>query len=128
MLKEGDYYVGDLGCVLPNDDLRHLFAWSRDGVLTTGYKVVEESAKRCGDGNPDVYWIASLPSKQGTMYAKDSTPWGFDWGCFGVLPWKWVSCSGEYENNKITFTEPFECSSNEDVIKIGHLQFTFNPK
>ena len=56
-LKSGTYYVGDLGFVLPNDDLRHLFAWNRDGALSTGYKVVEESAKIASDGNFDIYWI-----------------------------------------------------------------------
>ena len=127
-LKAGTYYVGDLGFVLPSDDLRMLFAWNRDGVLTTGYKVVEESAKQAGNNNPDVYWIAKLINKQGTLYDADNNGWGVDWGCFGVLPWKWVTCTGSYESNKIEFTEPFECSFTEDSITIGHLHFTFNPK
>lgn len=127
-LKPEIYYIGDLGFVLPNDDLRHLFAWNRDGALTTGYKIVEESAKTSIDGSFDIYWMAKTPYKHGTLYDSQGKGWGIDWGCFGALPWKWVTCSGSYESNKIEFTEPFECSATEDGITIGHLHFTFNPK
>lgn len=126
-LKVGAYYVGDLGFVLPNDDLRHLFAWNRDGVLKTGYKTVEESAKTL-NGEVDIYWIAALPFKQGTLYDLQGKGWGVDWGCFGALPWEWVTCLGSYETNKVDFTEPFECSATENSITIGHLYFTFNSK
>jgi hypothetical protein len=126
-LKSGTYYVGDLGFVLPNDDLRHLFAWNRDGALSAGYKIVEESRKR-SDDEVDIYWITPTPHKQGTLYDSQGGGWGVDWGCFGALPWKWVTCSGSYESNKIEFTEPFECSFTEDSITIGHLHFTFSPK
>jgi len=126
-LKSGTYYVGDLGFVLPNDDLRHLFAWNRDNALTTGYKAVEESVK-CMEDNMDFYWIAALSFKQGTLYDSQGKGWGVDWGCFGALPWKWVTCSGSYNENKIEFTEPFECFATKDSITIGHLHFTFNPK
>lgn len=128
MLQPGTYYVGDLGFVLPNDDLRMLFAWRQDNALATEYKRVEESVKRSMDDSFDMYWIAALPQKHGTLYDADNTGWGFDWGCFGVLPWKWVTCSGSYEKNKIDFAEPFVCSFIEDKITIGNLQFTFNPK
>lgn len=128
ILKPGTYYVGDLGFVLPNDDLRHLFAWNRDNTLQTGYKIVEESAKRSVDGVWDIYWIAALPFKQGTIYNSQGNGLGIDWGCFGALPWEWVTCSGSYESNKIEFTKPFECSFTEDSITIGHLHFTFSPK
>lgn len=127
-LKAGTYYIGDLGFVLPNDDLRMLFAWRSDGVLQTGYKIVEESVKKSIDGTFDTYWLAALPNKHGTLYGADNNGWGVDWGCFGALPWKWVTCTGSYESNKIEFTEPFECSFTEDSITIGHLHFTFNPK
>lgn len=127
-LKPGLYYVGDLGFVLPNDDLRHLFCWNRDNALTTGYKIVEESAKIASDGSFDIYWIAKMPCRQGTIYDQDNQGWGIDWGCFGALPWKWVTCTGSYESNKIEFADPFECLATDDGITIGHLQFTFNPK
>ena len=127
-LKAGTYYVGDVGFVLPNDDLRHLFAWSKDSVLSTGYKIVEASAKVSYGEDVDVYWVASLPCRQGTIYNTNNEGWGFDWGCFGALPWKWVTCSGSYEKNKIEFTEPFTCSFINDKITIGHLTFTLNPK
>jgi hypothetical protein len=126
-LKSGTYYVGDLGFVLPNDDLRHLFAWNRDNFLKTGYKIVEESTKKPNE-EIDIYWLAALPFKQGTLYDSQGNGWGVDWNCFGALPWKWVTCSGTYESNKIEFTEPFECLFTEDSITIGHLHFTFNPK
>lgn len=125
--EPGAYYVGDLGFVLPNDDLRHLFAWGRDNVLSTGYKIVEESRKPLS-AKVDHYWLAALPFKQGTLYDSKGIGWGIDWSCFGVLPWKWVTCSGSYENNKIEFNEPFECLFTDDSITIGHLHFTFNPK
>jgi hypothetical protein len=128
MLQPGTYYVGDLGFVLPNDDLRHLFAWKRDNSLENGYKLVEESAKTSFHEKYDMYWITSTPHKQGTVYDEQGNGWGIDWGCFGALPWKWVTCSGAYNNNKIEFTEPFSCSSTDDSITIGHLHFTFNPK
>jgi len=128
MFQPGTYYVGDLGLVLPNDDLRLLFAWTRDGVLKTGYKVIEEAAKKHEWSPLDIYWVTPLPSTHGTLYGSQNEGLGFDWGCFGVLPWEWVTCSGSHENNKIEFTEPFTCSVTEDTITIGHLHFTFNPK
>jgi hypothetical protein len=125
-LKAGIYYVGDLGFVLPNDDLRHLFAWNKDSVLSTGYKIVEESVKVSHGLDIDLYWVTALPCRQGTVYDENNEGWGFDWGCFGVLPWKWVTCSGSYEKNKIEFDKPFECLATDDSITIGHLHFTFN--
>jgi hypothetical protein len=65
--QPGIYYVGDPGFVLPNDDLRMLFAWNRDGTLSAGYKIVEESRKRSND-EVDIYWITPTPHKQGTLY------------------------------------------------------------
>jgi hypothetical protein len=128
MLKAGTYYVGDLGFVLPNDDLRLLLAWVKNDALQTGYKILEASMKDPSRLNPEFYWIIPTPHKQGTLYDSQGGGWGVDWGCFGALPWKWVTCTGSYENNKIEFPEPFECSFTEDSITIGHLHFTFNPK
>lgn len=123
------YYVGDPGFVLPNDDLRMLFAQAMHGGLKSGPREIVTS-RRFEDGQMivDLYWVTSIPCKQGTIYDQDNKGWGFDWGCFGVVPWKCIDCQGSYESNKIEFTEPFECSATEDSITIGHLHFTFNPK
>ena len=127
--QPGTYYVGDPGFVLPNDDLRSLFSEFMHKGLMSGPKELIASIRwdrqhmTC-----DHYWIATTPSKKGTLYDQNSQGWGFDWGCFGVVPWKWINCQGSYESNKIEFTEPFECSFTEDSITIGHLHFTFSPK
>ena len=127
--QPGAYYVGDPGFVLPNDDLRMLFAQSMHGGLKSGPRELVTS-RRFEDGQMvcDPYWLAATPHKQGTIYDQDNNGWGFDWGCFGVVPWEWIDCQGSYESNKIEFTEPFECSVTEDSITIGHLHFTFSPK
>lgn len=127
--ESGTYYVGDPGFVLPNDDLRMLFAQSMHGGLKSGSrKIVTSSRWENEQWVCDFYWLATTPHKAGTLYDQDGNGWGFDWGCFGVVPWKWLDCEGSYESNKIEFTEPFECSFTEDNITIGHLYFTFNPK
>jgi hypothetical protein len=76
----------------------------------------------------DPYWLAATPIKLAPFTIKTALAGAFDWGCFGVVPWKWMDCQGSYESNKIEFTEPFECSFTEDSITIGHLHFTFSPK
>lgn len=128
-LEPGTYYVGDPGFVFQNDDLRMLFAQSLHGGLRPGVHELIASY-RFEDGRIicDPYWIAVTPHKQGTIYDQNGKCWGFDWGCFGVVPWKWIECHGSYETNKIEFAEPFDCSYTEDSITIGHLHFTFNPK
>jgi hypothetical protein len=127
--QPGTYYVGDPGFVLPNDDLRSLFAGMMHGGLKSGPRELVTSRRWEGDQMVvDPYWLAATPHKQGTIYDQDNKGWGFDWGCFGVVPWKWIDCQGSYESNKIEFTEPFECSFTEDSITIGHLHFTFSPK
>lgn len=127
--EPGTYYVGDLGFVLPNDDLRMFFAQSMSGKLKSGPRELVVSRRFEGDRLVfDAYWFFATPHKAGTLYDKEGNGWGFDWGCFGVIPWKWIDCKGSYESNKIDFTEPFECSFTEDSVTIGHLHFTFNPK
>jgi hypothetical protein len=129
IFQPGIYYVGDPGFVLPNDDLRMLFAQSMHGGLKSGPRELVTSRRWEGDQMVvDPYWLAATPHKAGTIYDQDNKGWGFDWGCFGVVPWKWIDCQGSYVTNKIEFTEPFECSFTEDSITIGHLHFTFSPK
>lgn len=127
--QPGIYYVGDPGFVLPNDDLRMLFAKSIHGDLKSGPLELVVS-RRWEDDRIicDRYWFAKTPHKAGTLYDQENKGWGFDWGCFGVVPWKWIENQGSYVPNKIEFIEPFECSSTDDNITIGHLHFTFNPK
>lgn len=121
--QPGTYYVGDPGFVLANDDLRGLFAESMRGLLKPGFRIILATSH-----NPEYYWVALTPDRQGTIYDENNNGWGFDWGCFGIVPWKWIESKSSYESNKIDFTEPFECSFTEDSITIGHLHFTFNPK
>jgi hypothetical protein len=85
--QPGTYYVGDPGFVLPNDDLRMLFAQSMHGGLKSGPRELVTSY-RFEDGQMvcDYYWLAATPHKQGTIYDQDNKGWGFDWGCFGVVP------------------------------------------
>jgi len=127
--QPGTYYVGDLGFVLPNDDLRMLFSQVMRGSLESGPRELV-SSKRLEGGHMvrDPYWYAATPHKSGTLYDQNGRGWGFDWGCFGVVPWKWIDCQGSYVSNKIEFPEPFTCKVTEDEITIGHLQFIFNPK
>lgn len=129
--NKGVYYVGDPGFVLPNDDLRMLFSWVMDGVLKSGPKRIETSTQSFLDdeGNlitkGDFYWSAAIPFRRGTIYAEDNTGKGVDWGCFGVVPWKWVESQGCHLDEKVEFLEPFECSSDDRGITIGHLRFNY---
>jgi hypothetical protein len=78
--QPGTYYVGDPGFVLPNDDLRMLFAQSMHGGLKSGPRELVTSY-RFEDGQMvcDYYWLAATPHKQGTIYDQDNKGWGFDW-------------------------------------------------
>lgn len=128
--EPGIYYVGDPGFVLPNDDLRMLFAEMMQGNFKTGKRMVVESIQIQFNGDLicDYFWAAKTPSRNGTLYDQNNKGWGFDWGCFGVVPWKWTTFKGTYNENKIEFNESFECSLTDDGIAIGHFNFTFNSK
>jgi hypothetical protein len=130
IFQPGTYYVGDPGFVLPNEDLRTLFAQTIQGGLRSGPRELEASMRQVGIDQwvSDCYWLAVMPAKQGTIYDQNKNGWGFDWGCFGLVPWKWLSCTGSYDSNKIEFPEPFTCSSTENNIVIGHLHFASDPK
>jgi len=124
--EPGIYYVGDPGFVLPSDDLRMIFAEIMQGSFKAGRRIVIESIQP--DWSGDFYWAAKTPNRNGTLYDQNNKGWGFDWGCFGVVPWKWATFKGTYNENKIEFNESFECSLTDDGIAIGHFNFTFNPK
>lgn len=129
IFQPGTYYVGDPGFVLPNDDLRTLFSLSMSGNLKSG--PLELVTSQRWEGNKivcDFYWLVATPCKSGTIYDNENKGWGIDWGCFGVVPWKWLSCEGCYDVNKINFTEQFECSFTDTSITIGKLHFTYDPK
>lgn len=125
--EPGVYYVGDPAHVLPNDDLRMLFSQSIYNILTSGAKELVVS-RRYENGVivSDPYWIVVTPTKQGTLCDQDNKGWGFDFGCFGVVPWKWVVTDSSYLNNKIEFFETFDCSFTDDSITVGHLHFKFS--
>jgi hypothetical protein len=127
--QPGTYYVGDPGFVLPNEDLRMLFAQAMQGGLKSGPRELVASRRFEEGGMVSAsYWFAATPHKAGTLYDQDGRDWGFDWGCFGVVPWEWVVTQGSYARNKIEFPEPFVCSFTEGSITIGHLHFTLNLK
>ena len=129
MLKAGDYYVGDPGFVLPNDDLRIVFQSFYLGKETTGVKELVSSARYTDKGIAiDYYWHAVMPHKRGTMYDENNKGVGFDWGLFGCVPWEFVVNQHAYTTQKVFFPEPFTCQATEDEIVIGNLHFTFNPK
>lgn len=125
--QPGNYYVGDLGFVLPNDDLRILFTQVMNKELKSGLRRFITPRQYENEAS-NIYWLVSMPSRNGTVYDQDNNGWGFDWGCFGILPWDWSESQGSYASHKINFTEPFTCSFTDDSITIGHLHFTFNPK
>ena len=127
--KPDTYYIGDPGCVLSNDDLRGLFTEFMHGGIKSGVKPVIASLRY--DKNEfisDYYWIATLPNKRGTLYDQNGKGYGFDWGCFGVIPWKWIEPKGSFLMNKFEFDNSFECLNNDSEIIIGNIIFTFNLK
>jgi hypothetical protein len=122
--NDGIYFVGDPGFALPYDDLRNLFDEIMRGELKPGKKELVSSYKLTNsEFKGSHYWVVPTPHKRGTIYDQNSNGWGFDWGCFGVIPWEWIETKGCYDNNKIEFTEPFECFTTENKITIGHLHF-----
>lgn len=127
--KPGSYYIGDPVFVLFGDDLRMIFSQILHGKeLRYGIKPLV-STKRF-EGTKIVcepYWIAKTPNLTGTLYSQDGKGWGFDWGMFGCVPYEFIDGQENFVVNKVDFPEEFECSSTDDVINIGHLQFTFNP-
>lgn len=129
ILKPDTYYVGDPGYILPNEDLRTLFSEFMMGGIRTGLRDLIASRKFTSQGLIcDFYWTFATPHKSGTLYGEKNKGWGFEWGVFGAVPWKWVENKDSYLDNKFEFFEPFECSFNDKGILIGHLNFTFNPK
>lgn len=129
IFQSGIYYIGDPGAVLPNDDLRMLASSLILNVLTTGTNRIISADKTKDNKIPcNFYWYAKTPNRCGTLYDQEGNGWGFDWGCFGVVPWEWVENQSSYEAHKLEFTEPFECSCTDNSITIGHLHFTFEPK
>jgi hypothetical protein len=128
--EPGTYYIGDPGFIFQDDDLRSLFKEiiSPQG-LQSGKKDFIASRKLGLETDCFYpYFVAKLPHYSGTLYDKDNNGWGFEWGAFGCVPWEWVKHKAGYENHKVTFTEPFDCSCTEDSVTIGHLHFTLNPK
>lgn len=124
----GTYFIGDPGMALPYDDLRNLFDEIMRNELKSGKKELVSSYKFEGsDLKGSHYWVVATSHKRGTLYDQNGNGWGFDWGCFGVIPWECIEINGCYDSNKVQFIEPFECSSTEDNITIGHFHFTFNP-
>jgi hypothetical protein len=129
MFGPGNYYVGDVGCVLLPDDLRGLFAEVMHGGIKPGVKPLIVSMRyENNDWVTDPYWVAVLPTKRGTLYDENNDGWGFDWGVFGVVPCKWIQEKEKFLKNQVEFSKPFTCLFTEDIITIGHLHFTFNPK
>lgn len=124
IFKPGSYYVGDPGFVLPNDDLRMLFAWILNKKLKPGPKELICSRRWInGEMVFDYYWLVPTLGNTGTLQDQDGNGWGFDWCSFGIIPWEWISHKESFQTHKIEFTEEFECSFNDEKIFIGHLTF-----
>lgn len=127
--KAGVYYVGDPLFVLESEDIRHLMHEFQDGGIVTGTKELVYSIGKI-EGNSldcDYYWVASLPHKCGTLYDEKGDGWGFDFGCFSVIPFKWLEHKDIYLGNIITFDKEFVCKQLNDVITISHITFKLNP-
>ena len=125
----GLYYIGDPSFILPSSELRPLFSEYMCGGFKEGVKPLICSIRvENSRVITEHYWISPLMHKEGTLYDHDGKGWGFDWGLFGVVPWKWIENQPSYETHKMNFIKPFTCSCTEDSITIGHLHFTFNPK
>lgn len=126
-LAAGRYFIGDLGCVLPSDELRLIF-WDliRYGKTSHGFREPINFVQTVHDEvGTNFYWLANLPNLNGTLYGKDGSTWGFDWKIFGCAPVEIIENEKSYAPNIVEFSEPFECSHTEDLITIGHLNFTF---
>lgn len=125
----GVYYIGDPGFVLPSEDLRMMFSEIlRNGKIDWGFRELVSSRRQDGLNTVwDLYWAANLPYRAGTLYDQTGKSWGFDWGVFGCLPFKWIESSGTHDDGKVEFEEPFECLIVDDKIKIGHLIFSSDP-
>lgn len=129
MLNPGVYYIGDPGCALYNDDLRMVFSRVLDKSLVSNYEFVVASGRYQEiESENFFYWITPMPNRKGTLYGDSNSSFGFDWHCFGVIPWEWVEFNESFIEHKFEFTEPFECSFDDEIVKVGHLQFTFKPK
>lgn len=130
-LPPNNYYVGDLGFVLPSNQLRVVFAEIlTHGTLRNGggiRQISESTTVKDGKIYFDYFWITKTPSRSGTYYDQYGGTWGFDWGFFGCLPSKWMNTTGCYDQQKVDFQEPFECIATLEKIKIGHFEFTLNP-
>lgn len=125
----GFYYIGDPSYVLPSSELRPLFSEYMCGGFRKGVKPLVCSMRIENSMIiTDYYWVLPLSHKEGTLYSQDGKGWGFDWGLFGAVPWKWIENQTSYETHKVEFNESFACLLTEDSITIGHLHFTFNPK
>ena len=128
--QPGTYYVGDPCFIFEANDLRAIFSEILSpSNLQSGQKNLLASVKYGFDCEYyDSYFVAKMPGKSGTLYDEHNNGWGFEFGMFGCVPWEWIESKGGYENHKVTFTEPFDCSCTEDSVTIGHLHFTLNPK
>lgn len=129
MFEPGSYYVGDPGFILPNDDLRTIFSGFMNGKIKPGLRELVASRIITTKGmDRDFYWIALTPNKSGTLYDQENKGFGFEWGVFGVVPWKWVENKGAHLGHKFEFTQPFNCSFDDEGISIGNLYFSYKPK
>lgn len=127
--EAGTYFVGDPLYILEPEDIRHLMWESQNGGIVTGTKELVYTIGKI-EGNHlacDHYWVASLPHESGTLYDQKGEGWGFDFGCFAIIPFKWLEHKDIYHGNIITFDKNVECKQLNDVITIGHLVFKLTP-
>lgn len=130
MFEPGAYYVGDPVFILQSDDLRQILSEIvGPSGLVVGKKDLVVSAIAIIDGVIyEPYFVAKMQNVTGTLYDAQNNGWGFNFGVFGCVPWKWVENKESYVGNRIEFLDPFECAFTDDSVTIGHLHFTLNPQ
>lgn len=124
MFLPGEYYVGDLVRVLPSDALRMLMS---EILKYGGLKNLASIKELVYENEADHYWITKTPHTIGSFYDQNNKGWGFDWGMFGCMSFKWVNACGCHDQNKVYFKDQFDCEATDDLVRIGHLTFTLNP-
>ena len=115
IFEPGKYYVGDIGYALDHEYFSEFPSYDQ---YVTGLYTTKSGSK---------YWYAKMPHERGTLYDKNDIGWGFDFGCFGCILFKDIITKANYSENKVDFKEPFKVSYQDNIVKIGHLTFSFNP-
>lgn len=113
--EPGDYYIGDIGYGLGDSFPKEFLKLNNP---YSGLHFLKDETK---------IWFAKLPNREGSLFDNTGNVWGFDFGCFGCIPYDKINTKGDYITNKVNFNEKFEVSYNDDIISIGNFTFSFTP-